>query len=90
MSETPKRRRGDRRDAMLLRETDALALPGVSEPYLAWTFSGEVEFQEREGDGPWLTHRIKAGSFFLTTGGGPYECRWSASARWPYGWRSAR
>ena len=67
-----------------LRETDALALPGVSEPYLAWTFSGEVEFQEREGDGPWLTHRIKAGSFFLTTGGGPYECRWKPISSAPF------
>ena len=27
-----------------LRETDALALPAVSEAYLAWTFSGEAEF----------------------------------------------
>jgi AraC family transcriptional regulator len=67
-----------------LRETDALAMPGVSEPYLAWTFSGEVEFQEREGDGPWLTHRIKAGSFFLTTGGGPYECRWKQISVEPF------
>ncbi|MFT3830276.1 MAG: AraC family transcriptional regulator [Opitutaceae bacterium] len=67
-----------------LRETDALALPGVSEPYLAWTFSGEVEFQEREGDGPWVTHRIRTGSFFLTTGGGPYECRWKPISAEPF------
>jgi hypothetical protein len=26
---------------------DALHLPSVSEPFLAWTISGEVEFQER-------------------------------------------
>ena len=51
-----------------LRETEALAMPGVSEAYLAWTFSGSAEFQEREGNGPWITHRIKKGSFFLTTG----------------------
>jgi AraC family transcriptional regulator len=67
-----------------LRETGALALPAVSEAYLAWTFSGEAEFQEREGNGPWITHRIKAGSFFLTTGGGPYECRWKALTAEPF------
>lgn len=67
-----------------LRETDAVALPGVSEAYLAWTFSGEAEFQEREGEGPWLTHRIRKGSFFLTTGGGPYECRWKALTPEPF------
>jgi AraC family transcriptional regulator len=67
-----------------LRETDALAMPGVSEAYLAWTFSGEAEFQEREGNSPWITHRIKKGSFFLTTGGGPYECRWKALTPEPF------
>jgi AraC family transcriptional regulator len=67
-----------------LRETDTLAMPGVSEVYLAWTFSGEAEFQEREGSGPWITHRIKKGSFFLTTGGGPYECRWRALTPEPF------
>ena len=67
-----------------LRETEALAMPGVSEAYLAWTISGEAEFQEREGDGPWITHRIKKGSFFLTTGGGPYECRWKALTPEPF------
>lgn len=67
-----------------LRETDSVALPGVSEAYLAWTFSGEAEFQEREGDVPWITHRIKKGSFFLTTGGGPYECRWRALTPEPF------
>ncbi len=67
-----------------LRETEALAMPGVSEAYLAWTFSGEAEFQEREGNGPWITHRIKKGSFFLTTGGGPYECRWRALTPEPF------
>jgi len=67
-----------------LRETDTLPMPAVSEPYLAWTFSGEAEFQEREGNGPWITHRIKKGSFFLTTGGGPYECRWKALTPEPF------
>jgi AraC family transcriptional regulator len=67
-----------------LRETDALALPAVSEAYLAWTFSGEAEFQEREGTGPWITHRLGKGSFFLTTGGGPYECQWKALTPAPF------
>jgi AraC family transcriptional regulator len=66
------------------RETESLAMPGVSEAYLAWTFSGEAEFQEREGNGPWITHRIKKGSFFLTTGGGPYECRWKTLTPEPF------
>jgi hypothetical protein len=53
-------------------------LPAVSEPFLAWSVSGEAEFQEREGNQPWVTHHIKKGSFFLTSGGAPYECRWKA------------
>src|SRR5450759_242396 len=31
---------------------DTLPLPSVSEPFLAWIISGEVEFQEREGNRP--------------------------------------
>lgn len=67
-----------------LRQTEALLLPAVSEAYLAWTFSGEACFEEREGDGPWITHHIRRGSFFLTTGGGPYECRWQARGDEPF------
>jgi AraC family transcriptional regulator len=59
-------------------------LPAVSEPFLAWSLSGEVDFQEREGDGPWITNRIKKGSFFLTSGGAPYECRWKAVTAEPF------
>ena len=65
--------------AMLLAlpgTSETLPLPAVSEPFLAWTIAGEVEFQEREGDGPWIAHHIRKGSYFLTTGGAPYECRW--------------
>ena len=61
-----------------LRVVTAVHLPSVSEPFLAWTASGEAEFQEREGKGPWIKHRIKKGSFFLTSGGAPYDCRWKA------------
>ena len=63
---------------------DALHLPSVSEPFLAWTISGEVEFQEREGKRPWGTYRLKKGSFFLTSGGAPYECRWKAVTSEPF------
>ncbi len=59
-------------------------LPSVSEPSLAWTTSGEVDFQEREGKRPWITHRIKKGSFFLTSGGAPYDCRWRAVSAEPF------
>ena len=68
----------------LPRVVDLLPLPSVSEPFLAWTVSGEVEFQEREGNRPWITHRVKKGSFFLTTGGAPYECRWKAVTAEPF------
>ncbi len=63
---------------------DTLHLPSVSEPSLAWTVSGEADFQEREGKRPWITHRIRKGSFFLTTGGAPYDCRWKAVTSEPF------
>ena len=63
---------------------DTLHLPAVSEPFLAWTTSGEVDFQEREDGQPWITNRIRKGSFFLTTGGGPYDVRWRAVAPEPF------
>jgi AraC family transcriptional regulator len=56
---------------VLPRVVDSLPLPSVSEPFLAWTISGEVQFKEREGNRPWVTHRVKKGSLFLTTGGAP-------------------
>ena len=65
-------------------KVDKLHLPSVSEPFLAWTISGEIEFQEREGQRPWVTHRIRKGSFFLTSGGAPYECRWQALTSVPF------
>jgi AraC family transcriptional regulator len=63
---------------------DTLNIPAVSEPFLAWTTSGEVDFQEREGDQPWVTNRIRKGSFFLTTGGAPYDVRWKAVSSEPF------
>jgi AraC family transcriptional regulator len=55
---------------------DTSQVPSVSEPFLVWITSGEAEFQERQNNGPWLTTRVKRGSFFLTMGGAPYDCRW--------------
>src|ERR671929_1548038 len=63
---------------------DTLHLPSVSEPFLAWTTSGEVDFQEREQGQPWITNRIRKGSFFLTTGGAPYDVRWRAVSPEPF------
>ena len=68
----------------LPRVVDSLPLPAVSEPFLAWTISGEVDFQEREGNRPWISHRVRKGSLFLTTGGAPYECRWKAVTAEPF------
>jgi AraC family transcriptional regulator len=65
-------------------EVETLHLPSVSEPFLAWTTSGEVDFQEREDGGPWITNRIRKGSFFLTTGGAPYDVRWKAVSEEPF------
>jgi AraC family transcriptional regulator len=63
---------------------DVLHLPSVSEPFLAWSISGEVEFQEREEKGPWITQRLTKGSFFLTSGGAPYDCRWKVVSSEPF------
>ncbi|HJQ33023.1 MAG TPA: helix-turn-helix domain-containing protein [Pyrinomonadaceae bacterium] len=63
---------------------ETLHLPSVSEPFLAWTTSGEVDFEEREDGRPWLTNRIRKGSFFLTTGGAPYDVRWRAVSDEPF------
>lgn len=53
-------------------------MPSVSKPFLAWTTSGEIDFQEREKGQPWTTNRIRKGSLFLTTGGASYDVRWRA------------
>lgn len=65
-------------------EVDTLQLPSVSEPFLAWVISGEVDFQERENEEPWVTNRVKKGSFFLTSGGAPYDVRWKAVTPEPF------
>jgi hypothetical protein len=37
---------------------DMLHVPSVSEPFLAWTMSGEVDFQERENKRPGLRDNV--------------------------------
>ncbi|HEY5894480.1 MAG TPA: AraC family transcriptional regulator [Chthoniobacterales bacterium] len=64
--------------------TGMLNVPSVSEPVLLWVTSGEVEVQERETDGPWITSRVKKGSFFLTAAGSPYDCRWRTLTPEPF------
>jgi AraC family transcriptional regulator len=66
------------------RAVGMLRLPSVSEPFLAWTISGDIEFQERENKRPWVNHRITKGSFFLTSGGAPSDCRWKAVTPDPF------
>lgn len=43
-----------------------------------------LEVQERETDGPWITTRVKKGSFFLTSAGSPYDCRWRTLTSEPF------
>ena len=57
---------------------DVFTIPAVTEPFIAWTTSGDVEMQERENNGPWLTSRVRGGSMFLTAAGAPYDLRWKA------------
>ncbi len=64
--------------------SESVRLPAVSEPFLALTISGEAEFQEREHQRPWIKHRLRKGTYFLTSGGAPYECRWKALTREPF------
>jgi len=63
---------------------NTINLPSVSEPFVAWSMSGEVDFQERANEQPWITHRLKKGSFFLTSGGAPYDVRWKAVSSEPF------
>jgi len=62
---------------------DTHHVPSVNESFLVWTLTGEAEFQEREKGGPWITHRVSKGAFFLTSGGDPYDCRWHTTSREP-------
>ena len=63
---------------------EAFTMPAVTEPLIAWTTSGEVEAQEREENGPWVTSRLKKDSLFLTAAGAPYEFRWRSLTPEPF------
>ena len=58
--------------------------PGTTEPLLQWTISGEVEVEDREGEGPWHRTLIKRDAFFLTASSGPYDCRWRTLSEEPF------
>ena len=64
--------------------TDAFTMPAVTEPFIGWIMSGDLELQERESNGPWLTSRIKKDSLFLTAAGAPYELRWRSLQKEPF------
>jgi AraC family transcriptional regulator len=63
---------------------EVFTMPAVTEPFIAWTTSGEAEAQERENNGPWLTSRLKKGSLFLTAAGAPYDFRYRTLTPEPY------
>jgi AraC family transcriptional regulator len=66
------------------RQVNDLPLNGRNFLQLLFLGAGAVDFQEREDGQPWITNRIKKGSFFLTTGGAPYDVRWRAVSPEPY------
>lgn len=63
---------------------DAFMMPAVTEPFIAWTTSGDAEAQEREGQGPWRSSRLRKGSMYLTSAGAPYEFRWKTLSDEPF------
>lgn len=63
---------------------EIFTMPAVTEPFIAWTTSGEAEAQEREQNGPWITSRLKKGSMFLTAAGAPYDFRWRTLSPEPF------
>ena len=59
-------------------------VPAVAEPLVVCVLSGTAEIQEREFDGPWTEHVVRAGDFFLTTSPTPYELRWQVVGEEPF------
>jgi AraC family transcriptional regulator len=64
--------------------SDIFKMPAVTEPFIAWTSSGEAEAQERENNGPWVTSHLRRGSLFLTAGGAPYDFRFKTLTPEPF------
>jgi AraC family transcriptional regulator len=63
---------------------ETFTMPAVTEPFIAWAASGNAEFQEREGKGPWKTTRVKKDTLFVTAGGAPYDMRWRSLGAEPF------
>jgi len=63
---------------------EIFTMPATTEPFIAWTASGEAETQEREGNGPWVTSRLKKNSLFVTAAGAPYDFRWKTLSPEPF------
>ena len=63
---------------------ETFTMPAVTEPFIAWAASGNAEFQEREGNGPWKNSRVKKGTLFVTAAGSPYDMRWRSLGEEPF------
>jgi AraC family transcriptional regulator len=63
---------------------ETFTMPAVTEPFIAWAASGNAEFQEREGKGPWKNTRVKKGTLFVTAAGAPYDMRWRSLGADPF------
>ncbi|MBL9217280.1 MAG: helix-turn-helix transcriptional regulator [Opitutaceae bacterium] len=63
---------------------ETFTMPAVTEPFIAWAASGNAEFQEREGNGPWKTTRVRKGTLFVTAAGAPYDMRWRSLGSEPF------
>lgn len=68
----------------LPRVAESFTMPAVTEPFIAWAASGNAEFQEREGKGPWKNTRVKKGTLFVTADGAPYDMRWRSLGSEPF------
>lgn len=63
---------------------ETFTMPAVTEPFIAWAASGNAEFQEREGKGPWKNTRVRKGTLFVTAAGAPYDMRWRSLGSEPF------
>lgn len=55
---------------------EPILVPAVVEPLLVWVLAGAARVEERALGGEWEASDVKAGDFFLTNTGEPYEIRW--------------
>ena len=59
-------------------------IPAVPEPFIVWILSGNAVVEERSPGEAWLSNRVAAGDFFLTTADYPSEMRWRAEPETPF------